>query len=104
MLRLGTTLVECKSGYGLETETEMKMLKVCRTTHALCKMHVNDAGLVHIHQVLHQAKTRTPIEIVANYLGAHSVPKGMTADEATEDILKNQIPALKVEPCFVRCA
>jgi imidazolonepropionase len=72
MLRLGTTLVECKSGYGLETETEMKMLKV-----------------------LHQAKTRTPIEIVANYLGAHSVPKGMTADEATEDILKNQIPALK---------
>lgn len=28
MLRLGTTLVECKSGYGLETQTEMKMLKV----------------------------------------------------------------------------
>jgi imidazolonepropionase len=28
MLRYGTTLVEAKSGYGLETETEMKMLQV----------------------------------------------------------------------------
>lgn len=34
MLRLGTTLVECKSGYGLETETEMKMLKVRRESSA----------------------------------------------------------------------
>jgi len=72
MLRLGTTLVECKSGYGLETETEMKLLKV-----------------------LHAAKSKTSIEIVANYLGAHSVPKGSSADEATDDIIKNQIPALK---------
>ena len=28
MLALGTTLVECKSGYGLDVETEMKMLRV----------------------------------------------------------------------------
>lgn len=28
MLQQGTTLVEAKSGYGLETETEMRMLKV----------------------------------------------------------------------------
>lgn len=28
MLRSGTTLVEAKSGYGLELETEMKMLRV----------------------------------------------------------------------------
>ncbi len=28
MLKYGTTMVEAKSGYGLETETEMKMLKV----------------------------------------------------------------------------
>jgi hypothetical protein len=39
---------------------------------------------------------------VANYLGAHSVPKGMTADQATEDILNNQIPALKVRCLSVR--
>lgn len=28
MVKHGTTVVESKSGYGLETETEMKMLKV----------------------------------------------------------------------------
>lgn len=31
MLRQGTTLIEAKSGYGLETETEMKMLQVSFT-------------------------------------------------------------------------
>ena len=29
MLKAGTTHVEIKSGYGLDTETEMKMLRVC---------------------------------------------------------------------------
>jgi imidazolonepropionase len=28
MLKFGTTTVEAKSGYGLEKDTEMKMLKV----------------------------------------------------------------------------
>lgn len=28
MMKYGTTTVEAKSGYGLETETEMKMLEV----------------------------------------------------------------------------
>jgi imidazolonepropionase len=28
MLKHGTTMIEAKSGYGLETETEMKMLEV----------------------------------------------------------------------------
>jgi hypothetical protein len=49
---LGTTTVECKSGYGLETATEIKMLKV-----------------------LEKAKTIHPIEISSTFLGAHSVPK-----------------------------
>ncbi|KAL6054226.1 putative imidazolonepropionase [Balamuthia mandrillaris] len=71
MLQAGTTLVECKTGYGLETDTEMKMLKV-----------------------LHKAKSQVPVELVTTFLGAHSVPKGKTAAEATEDILHNQLPAL----------
>ena len=37
-----------------------------------------------------------PIDIISTYLGAHSVPKGSTAALATEDIINNQIPALKV--------
>lgn len=69
MLRAGTTLIEAKSGYGLEAETEIKMLRV-------------------LHGADH------PVEIVSNYLGGHSVPDGMTAAEATEDIVNNQIPAL----------
>jgi len=72
MARLGTTLVEAKSGYGLEKDTEIKMLKVIK-----------------------QAKSKHALEIVSNYLGAHSIPKGMKEDEATEDVIKNQIPALK---------
>jgi imidazolonepropionase len=69
MLRAGTTLVEAKSGYGLEAETEIKMLRV-------------------LHSSAH------PVEIVSNYLGGHSVPDGMTAAEATDDIVNKQIPAL----------
>ena len=34
MTRLGTTTVEAKSGYGLETETEMKMLRVIHRAKA----------------------------------------------------------------------
>ena len=52
MLKSGTTTVECKSGYGLETVTEMKMLTV-----------------------LEKAKEKTPIEISSTFLGAHSVPR-----------------------------
>jgi len=71
MLKFGTTMIEGKSGYGLETETEMKML-----------------------EVLHNASKVHPIEIVSTYCGAHSVPKGSTAAQACEDIIHNQIPTL----------
>ncbi|OQS01046.1 metalloprotease family M38 [Achlya hypogyna] len=71
MLKCGTTLAEAKSGYGLETETEIKMLKV-----------------------LHKASQEHAIDLVATYLGGHSVPEGMTAAEATVDIVRNQIPAI----------
>jgi len=72
MLRHGTTLVEAKSGYGLEAETEIKMLRV-----------------------LKQAKSIQPIEIVSNFCGAHSIPKGLNEQEATKNLLEVQIPAVK---------
>ncbi|EGG25124.1 imidazolonepropionase [Cavenderia fasciculata] len=71
MLRQGTTTIEAKSGYGLEKDTEMKMLKV-----------------------LHRANKIHPVEIVSTYLGAHSIPKGSTAAQATQDIVENQLPEL----------
>jgi len=72
MLKAGTTTAECKSGYGLETETEMKMLTV-----------------------LEKAKSLTQIEISSTFLGAHSVPKGKTAEEGTKDVIEVQIPAMQ---------
>ena len=85
MLAQGTTLMEGKSGmsayfvfgnstgYGLDTPTEMKMLKV-----------------------LHSVKDKHPIEIVSTFLGAHSVPKDTTADKQTEYIINDMIPSLVV--------
>jgi imidazolonepropionase len=71
-LASGTTLLEAKSGYGLEGDSEMKMLRVIR-----------------------RAKSAQPVELVANFCGAHSVPKGSTAAAATEDIVSAQLPRLK---------
>lgn len=51
MLALGTTTVEAKSGYGLETESELKTL---HATAALDAAH--------------------PIDLVPTFLGAHAVP------------------------------
>ncbi|KAM4711538.1 putative imidazolonepropionase [Anableps anableps] len=72
MQRAGTTLVECKSGYGLELQTELKML-----------------------EVIEEASRSLPISISSTYCGAHAVPKGKTVAEATEDILQVQLPRLK---------
>ena len=68
MLESGTTTVECKSGYGLETKTEMKMLKV-----------------------LEMAKSQTPIEISSTFLGAHSVPRYKTSITKFSAFLKKII-------------
>ncbi|KAM9312658.1 putative imidazolonepropionase [Gastrophryne carolinensis] len=72
MLRTGTTLVECKSGYGLKLETELKMLRV-----------------------IERAQRELDIGISSTYCGAHSVPKGKTAETAADDIVENHLPALK---------
>ena len=45
-------------------------------------------------RVLQRAKKMVPLDIVMNLLAAHSVPKGYTAEEATEMILKEMIPAV----------
>ncbi|KAL4676575.1 hypothetical protein H8959_010720 [Pygathrix nigripes] len=72
MMKAGTTLVECKSGYGLDLETELKMLRV-----------------------IERARRELDIGISATYCGAHSVPKGKTATEAADDIINNHLPKLK---------
>lgn len=51
MLRLGTTTVEAKSGYGLSLEAELKQLEALR-----------------------EAAAGHPVEVVPTFLGAHEVP------------------------------
>lgn len=64
----GVATVEIKSGYGLDRDTELKMLRVARAV----------------------AKKR-PINVSTSFLGAHAVPAGADADTYIDDIC---IPAL----------
>ncbi|MCW5851632.1 MAG: imidazolonepropionase [Anaerolineae bacterium] len=75
MLRLGTTTVEAKTGYGLDAETERKMLQVIA---ALDRTH--------------------PLDLVPTYLGAHAVPAEYSgrADEFV-DFVVGELAQLKAE-------
>ena len=54
MIEAGTTTVEVKSGYGLDNDTEIKMLKVIQRARDDPEVHIN---------------------ISTTYCGAHAVPK-----------------------------
>ncbi|MFO7768186.1 MAG: imidazolonepropionase [bacterium] len=71
-LALGTTTVEIKSGYGLETETELKTLEVIRA--------LAEGG---------------PQRVEATFLGAHEVPDGYRdrREAYIELVIEEMIPA-----------
>ncbi|MFV1950439.1 MAG: imidazolonepropionase [Nitrospinota bacterium] len=66
MISLGTTTIEIKSGYGLNLETEKKILEV--------------ADL---------ADKKHPISIVKTYLGAHTLPKRETKEDYVEEVISS---------------
>ncbi|RCN42739.1 imidazolonepropionase [Ancylostoma caninum] len=72
MLRNGTTTLEAKSGYGLDTESELKML-----------------------HVLSRVPEVTSLEISATFCGAHAVPKGSTEQEHVKLICEEMLPAIE---------
>jgi imidazolonepropionase len=72
MLAHGTTTVEVKSGYGLDTETELRMLSV-----------------------IEQADARHPVDVVPTFMGAHAVPEGRDADEYVAEVVDEQIPEVE---------
>jgi imidazolonepropionase len=86
MLRSGTTSCEAKTGYGLTTDSELKLLRV-----------------------LARLQSAQPVEIVTTFMGAHEVPvefRGQT--EAYVDLLCDEmIPAVArsglAEWCDVFC-
>ncbi len=71
MLSYGTTTCEAKSGYGLDTETELKILEVNKK--------LNESH---------------PLDIVSTFLGAHAIPKEKSADEYTNEIIDEMLPKI----------
>jgi imidazolonepropionase len=86
ILRCGTTTIEAKSGYGLTTNDELKMLRVIR--------RLNEQG---------------PIEFVPTFLGAHALPEEFSGRmaEYIELIAAEMIPEVVrqglAESCDIFC-
>jgi imidazolonepropionase len=73
MLALGTTTVEIKTGYGLDTTTELKML-----------------------QAIAELAATHPAELVPTFLGAHAIPpeyKGRTG-EYVDRVVTSMLPVV----------
>ncbi|MHA1769379.1 MAG: imidazolonepropionase [Candidatus Thorarchaeota archaeon] len=82
MLSNGTTTVEAKSGYGLDTANELKMLRS-----------------------LEDLRTKISVEVVRTFLGAHAVPpeyEGRT-DEYVDLVVDDMIPAVEKENAAEFC-
>jgi imidazolonepropionase len=84
MLGAGTTTCEAKSGYGLDLETELRMLRVIR-----------------------RLSGEQPVELVATFMGAHDVPPEFRGRQAeyvrfvVEQVLPRAAPL--AEWCDVFC-
>lgn len=70
----GTGAVEIKSGYGLTTNDEMKMLRVAR-----------------------RIGKDTPLTVKTTFLGAHAIPENTTREHYVETIMNEMIPAIASE-------
>lgn len=76
IIAMGTGAVEIKSGYGLTTEDELKMLRVIR--------RISDSS---------------PLTVKATFLGAHAVPREFKGreDEYVDKVCNEMIPAVAAE-------
>lgn len=80
-LRNGTTHLEVKSGYGLDTESELRLLSVAESI----------------------AKVEGMPSLDLTWLGAHAAPPGLTLEAYVEDLLSDQLPKIS-EQGFARSA
>jgi imidazolonepropionase len=82
LLQHGTTTVEIKSGYGLDTESELKQLRVIRR--------------------LQQA---VPLDVIPTFLGAHEFPPEYRErrDRYVDVLVQEMIPAVAAERLAVFC-
>lgn len=81
-LRHGTTTLEIKSGYGLDRDNELKMLRAIRQTAA-----------------------RSPQDIVATFLGAHAIPEAYRgrSDDFIALLIDEVLPLVKEEELADAC-
>ncbi len=70
----GTGAVEIKSGYGLTTQDELKMLRVAR-----------------------RIGRETTLTVRTTFLGAHAVPKGVSKEDYLQQVIQEMIPAVAEE-------
>mgnify|MGYP001444956933 FL=1 len=82
MLSQGVTIVECKSGYGLDLETEIKQLRAVQI--------LND---------------KHPIELVPTFMGAHAFPPEYAGreDDFVNLIIDEMLPAVAEEGLAEYC-
>jgi imidazolonepropionase len=74
IIQSGTGAVEVKSGYGLTTQDELKMLRVAK-----------------------RIGKETPLTVKTTFLGAHAVPKDKTKEHYIDQLLNEMIPAVAAE-------
>jgi len=72
MVAWGTTTVEVKSGYGLKTETELRLLRVAQ--------RLGETGLA---------------TVVPTFLGAHSVPQEVNRSDYVRQLIEEMLPAVQ---------
>jgi imidazolonepropionase len=82
MLALGITTVECKSGYGLDTDNELKLLRVYR-----------------------RLAEQQPVRLVPTFLGAHMIAPEFRDDRAgyVDLLVERMIPAVAGAKLAVCC-
>lgn len=85
MLRHGVTSAEVKSGYGLDTSTELRLLAVAE-----------------------RLGRETPLDVVPTFLGAHAVPReyGSTVEGRARylrDVIEHQLPEVAAQSVARYC-
>jgi imidazolonepropionase len=80
MFSRGVTSIECKTGYGLSLESELKML-----------------------EVMAELQTLQPIEINPTFLGAHAVPPEFESETYVQHIIQDMLPAVKQQNIAQAC-
>ncbi len=71
MLAGGSTTVEVKSGYGLDVDTELRLLSV-----------------------IERADREHPVDVVPTFMGAHAVPEEATTEAYVDAVVDEQLPAV----------